>query len=55
MLKHFLIFLQIKVTETCSTVTMHRVGFVAGVQPVAVRIYDYYEPSKFVLFTLFTL
>ncbi|XP_060581969.1 CD109 antigen-like isoform X2 [Ruditapes philippinarum] len=44
--KIILYFDEIDAGETCSTVTMQRVGLVAGVQPVAVRIYDYYEPTK---------
>ena len=38
--------LQIGRSDTCVTVTMHRIGLVAGLQPVPVRVYDYYEPSK---------
>ena len=34
---------------------MQRVGLVAGAQPVPVRIYDYYEPSKYNFYNIFKL
>ncbi|XP_053383073.1 CD109 antigen-like [Mercenaria mercenaria] len=46
MRKLVLYFDEIDVQGTCVTVTMHRTGLVAGAQPVAVRIFDYYEPTK---------
>ncbi|KAL4240835.1 hypothetical protein ACF0H5_001623 [Mactra antiquata] len=44
--KTVLYFDQITVDWTCATITMERIGMIAGAQPVAVRIYDYYEPSN---------
>ncbi|XP_052244580.1 pregnancy zone protein-like [Dreissena polymorpha] len=44
--KVVLYFDEISLQDTCSTLTFHRSGMVAGVQPVPVRIFDYYNPAK---------
>ncbi|KAH3723811.1 hypothetical protein DPMN_049605 [Dreissena polymorpha] len=44
--KVVLYFDEISSQDTCSTLTFHRSGMVAGVQPVPVRIFDYYNPAK---------
>ncbi|KAH3873335.1 hypothetical protein DPMN_036568 [Dreissena polymorpha] len=44
--KVVLYFDEISSGDTCTTLTFHRSGMVAGIQPVPVRIFDYYNPAK---------
>ncbi|XP_071088378.1 CD109 antigen-like [Haliotis cracherodii] len=44
--KVVLYFDEIGTTPVCLSVTLQRTGLVAKSQPVPVRVYDYYEPTK---------
>lgn len=39
---------QISSESVCVTVTMQRVGLVAGTQPAVVKLYDYYRPGIYI-------
>jgi len=42
----YALLIQISTNAICLTLDVYRTGMVAKSQPVAVRVYDYYQPSK---------
>lgn len=43
---HHVLLVQIGTTPVCVTMNAVRTGMVAKSKPVAVRVYDYYEPGQ---------